>query len=138
MVTSSVTQNIEDDGGEDDGGEDDDDNEDKILENYIRELFEGMDEDSPEEDDDEIVWRLICEYKDKQPLNTNVLEYWYKKRLTHPILSRLAHIVLGVPASQVSVERCFSVLKFILSDHRTRLQHDILQDIMLIRLNHIS
>lgn len=78
---------------------------------------------------------LICAYNDRKPLNTNVLEYWYERRFSCPLLYKLALIVLGAPASQVSVERCFSVLKFILNDYRTRVNKTTLENIMIIRLN---
>lgn len=102
----------------------------------MNELFEEVGEsDYNCIEDESAAWSIICGYKDKQPLKTNVLKYWSEKRFTHPLLYKLSSIVLGVPASQVSVERCFSVLKYILSDYRTRLGHDILQDIMIIHLN---
>lgn len=37
--------------------------------------------------------------------------------------------------TQVSVERLFSAMKFILSDLRTNLNHDILDDILIVRTN---
>ena len=37
--------------------------------------------------------------------------------------------------AQVSVERLFSALKFILNPHRTSMKSDIITDILLIRLN---
>jgi len=36
-------------------------------------------------------------------------------------LSELAQIVLAIPPTQVSVERCFSALSFILSEKRNSL-----------------
>lgn len=114
----------------------DDDADDNIFENYIRDLFKDMDQNPNSTHENETAaWEIICQYKDKQPLSTNVLQYWFSKRFTHPLLYKLSNIVLGVPASQVSVERCFSILKFVFSDYRTRLQPDILQDIMLVKLN---
>lgn len=88
-------------------------------------------------DDDDIIAAeaVIRNYDDKQSLDTNLLNYWYSKRFSNPILYRLAMVVHGVPATQVSVERCFSILRFILSDYRTRLYPDMLADVMLIRLN---
>lgn len=87
------------------------------------------------EDDDFEVYKMIRNYTDKKPLETNVLEYWHNKRFGCPILYKLASIVLAVPASQVSVERCFSTLRFILSDYRTRMNENTLENLMMVMLN---
>ena len=63
----------------------------------------------------------------------NILEYWDKHECRE--LKDLANIVHAVPSTQVSVERLFSGLKFILNDYRSRLNHDILDDIMIVRTN---
>lgn len=112
---------------------------DRTLETYISHLY---DHDSSEEDDemnlkDDLfeVSSAIRNYKDKQPLDTNVIEYWYKKRFSDPKLSELALILHAIPATQVSVERCFSTLRFILSDYRTNIKSDTLADLMLLKLN---
>lgn len=73
----------------------------------------------------------------RYPLNTDVLQFWHAKRLESGWinLSNLAKIVLSVPATQVSVERCFSALKLVLSDQRTNLTKENLENILMIRLN---
>lgn len=65
----------------------------------------------------------------------NVLEYWESQKFVRPELYSLAQIALACPATQVSVERLFSGLKFILSDLRTKLKSGLLQDIMIVRTN---
>lgn len=116
--------------------ENSDKEDDQILESYIKELYEGINENDLHIDEDSsVAWNNICSFKDKKPLQTNVLQYWYDKQFENPLLNKLANIVFAVPASQVSVERAFSILKFILSDYRTRLNPDLLQEIMLARLN---
>lgn len=84
----------------------------------MNELYQEVDEEDTitTNHSDNDVWTKICQFNDKMPLNTNVLEYWYEKRFSHPLLYALARIVLAVPASQVSVEQCFSTLKFVLND----------------------
>lgn len=52
-----------------------------------------------------------------------------------PQLYRLASIVHGAAATEVSVERLFSGVHFIYSALRTRLKSSILNDIMIIRTN---
>ena len=44
-------------------------------------------------------------------------------------------IVFPVPATQVTVERAFSTLKFVLSDKRANIEDMLLEDILLINLN---
>ncbi|XP_065313003.1 uncharacterized protein LOC135923302 isoform X2 [Gordionus sp. m RMFG-2023] len=67
----------------------------------------------------------------------NILHFWESAKLEHPELYILSIILFAVPATQVSVERSFSHLKFILSPHRSRMSEQLLEDIMLIRLNKI-
>lgn len=107
------------------------------LKDFINDLFEDDSEPNRIVDDDDIVaaFGVICSYQDRQPLDTNVLEYWHAKRYSNPILYKLAVVVHAVPATQVSVERCFSVLKFILNDYRSCMRPDTLENLMLLKLN---
>lgn len=102
----------------------------------MNELFEESDVVTNHVGEDDLeVLKLIRNYSDKQPLEIDVLEYWYNKRFSCPVLYKLACIVHAVPASQVSVERCFSTLKYILNNYRTRMGDDVLEKLMLIMLN---
>lgn len=65
----------------------------------------------------------------------NILEFWDKNKSSMPHLYSLAKVVLAVPPTQVSVERLFSSLKYILSNLRYNLTADILDDILLLRAN---
>ncbi|CAH1732242.1 unnamed protein product [Aphis gossypii] len=65
----------------------------------------------------------------------DVINYWKENKIAKPELFELAQILMAVPATQVSVERSFSGLKFILSDLRSSLSSDILEDILIIRGN---
>ncbi|XP_065323660.1 uncharacterized protein LOC135930799 [Gordionus sp. m RMFG-2023] len=67
--------------------------------------------------------------------DTNLLNYWENVKNSMPELYKLAITVLAVPATQVSVERAFSSLKFILSAQRTKLNPEILENILVIRSN---
>lgn len=44
------------------------------------------------------------------------MDFWIENKSLHPELYELAMVVLAVPPTQVSVERSFFELKFILSD----------------------
>lgn len=67
----------------------------------------------------------------------NVLAYWSSQKLQMPLLHLLSENALSVPATQVSVERLFSVLKLVLSDQRSNLSEEMCNDIMFIRCNDI-
>lgn len=67
--------------------------------------------------------------------SSNILHYWTIKKDKMPKLFDLSEIILAIPPTQVSVERLFSALKFILSPHRSSTKPDIIQHILLIRLN---
>ncbi|CAI6354472.1 unnamed protein product [Macrosiphum euphorbiae] len=71
----------------------------------------------------------------REHYKTNIVEYWKQQQKSMPELYRLAQVLLAVPATQVSVERSFSSLKFILSDLRTNMTETILEDVMIIRGN---
>lgn len=68
---------------------------------------------------------------------TNVLQFWKEKRKYQSELYKLAIVVLSVPATQVSVERLFSGLKYISSPLRTNINDKILEDQLLVRTNRI-
>ena len=46
-----------------------------------------------------------------------------------------AKILSAMPVTQVSVERLFSSMKFILSDHRASMKQDLLDAILFLRAN---
>ena len=54
--------------------------------------------------------------------------------LDEPLLTT-AKILSAMPVTQVSVERLFSSMKFILSDHRASMKQDLLDTILFLRAN---
>lgn len=83
-----------------------------------------------------IIMRLE-EFNNHPRINSkeNVLQFWETKKKTDPLLYELATTVLSIPCTQVSVERLFSSLKFVLSDLRYNLKDSIVEDILVIRNN---
>jgi hypothetical protein len=67
--------------------------------------------------------------------DSQLLKFWISMKASYPLLSELALVVMCVPPTQVTIERAFSSLKFILSDQRASLTPDILDDILMLRLN---
>jgi hypothetical protein len=71
------------------------------------------------------------------PLQTNILEFWESQKSNMPIMYHLAKIVLAAPPTQVSVERLFSGLRFILNPLRNAMKPETIDNIMLIKTNKI-
>lgn len=67
-------------------------------------------------------------------ITENVLEFWSSK-LPNNVLADLAQIIFAAPATQVTVERLFSTLKFILTPLRNRLLDQNVKNIILIKCN---
>ena len=66
--------------------------------------------------------------------NFNILEYWFSQRLKHPELYELAKVVFSSPVTQVSVERLFSNVAYILNHLRSRMTEMLLNDTILVRM----
>lgn len=77
----------------------------------------------------------LSNLKHRLPNTTDVVKYWEARKHEDPELYELAMIALSVPVTQVSVERCFSVLKLLLENHRLRMAEARLDDLMVIRCN---
>lgn len=69
------------------------------------------------------------------PSSQNILEYWESQKITRPKLYALAKVVLAVPATQVSVERLFSSLRFVMERLRYNLNDTTVENILVIRNN---
>ena len=54
--------------------------------------------------------------------------------LDEPLLTT-AKTLSAMPVTQLSVERLFSFMKFILSDHRASIKQDLLDAILFLRAN---
>lgn len=81
----------------------------------------------------------LTEFFQEPPLSAdhNLLQYWENKKITDPLLYKLAKVVLATPPTSVSVERLFSSLKFVLNNLRMRLDDSIIDDVMIVRNNHL-
>lgn len=64
----------------------------------------------------------------------SIMEFWKNQEML-PILKEIATDILSIPVTEVSVERMFSHLTFILNRYRSSLKADLLEDIMFLRLN---
>ncbi|KAE8739352.1 hypothetical protein FOCC_FOCC015123 [Frankliniella occidentalis] len=64
-----------------------------------------------------------------------VLEWWEEHKHVWPALYEIALILHSIPATQVSVERLFSSLKFIMHSLRNGLEDTMIEDLVLILNN---
>lgn len=76
----------------------------------------------------------LC-HGDRLNADTSTLQYWESKKLEDGELYLLSQTVLGVPATQVSVERAFSALALVLTKQRTSLTEENLNNILVVKLN---
>nr|XP_029721843.1 uncharacterized protein LOC115263054 [Aedes albopictus] len=70
-----------------------------------------------------------------QSFSFDVFEYWKNRQKTHPELSKLALVFQSVPSNQINVERCFSGMALTLTERRTNITDEALENILLIKLN---
>lgn len=75
------------------------------------------------------------EKEKRLPLKANILHFWEVNKKKYPILFSVSQVVMAVPSSQTSIERCFSSFGLIYSNSRTSISPEILQAILLIRTN---
>lgn len=66
--------------------------------------------------------------------DVQILDFW-KNGKSFPVLRNIAFDILSVPMTEVSVERLFSHLNFIMNPHRSTLSCDVVEDILFLRMN---
>lgn len=68
---------------------------------------------------------------------TNPLEFWTKGDVSqkYPGLSKVALAIYAIPSTEVTVERASSAMALILTDKRTHLLDQRMEELLLIRLN---
>lgn len=76
-----------------------------------------------------------CVTSMKLEKNQTIFDFWEEKKSSFPALYEVACVVNAVPPSQATVERAFSTLKFVFGIHRTNLDQERLENILMIRLN---
>ena len=68
----------------------------------------------------------------------NVIKWWYERRDAYKELFSVAEVIFSVPSTEVSVERLFSQLRFILDPLRTSLSDEHVNEILVLKTNMIS
>jgi len=85
----------------------------------------------------ETLLKSFCIENKRLSYKTNILQFRDSKKTIYPELFKISNIILSVPATQVSVERLFSGLKYILSPYRINISAKNLEDQLLIRTNRL-
>lgn len=116
-----------------------DDSED-MLEQIMRELESSQHIGAaiaPRSTDDCILQEIqnFCKMG-RAKATENIIIKWETDKFSFPILYELARTIMAVAPTEVSVERNFSALDFILTKRRNRLTDENLEMILLIKLNH--
>ncbi|XP_028898464.2 zinc finger BED domain-containing protein 4 [Zeugodacus cucurbitae] len=70
-----------------------------------------------------------------QRIDADVLTFWKGKQCTDQELYALSNVCFAVPPTQVTIERAFSTLRLVLTDYRNRLSQEVLENILLVKLN---
>lgn len=78
---------------------------------------------------------ILRNFKDQRPMSESVMLYWKSQKTTKPELYKLSNVIFAISPTQASVERAFSALALILTHLRTRISDNLLEKILLIRLN---
>lgn len=64
-----------------------------------------------------------------------VLHWWSIHRHSFPRLSKVARRIMNIPASSATSERCFSRAGLVITDRRSRIDPDHVNDILFINYN---
>lgn len=84
-----------------------------------------------------VIQDSLCEFRKENriPTNVNILKWWKEQQNQRPELYDISKIILAASATQVSVERLFSAVKFIMSPRRNRLDDDSLNAVLILKTN---
>ncbi|KAK3924520.1 Putative AC transposase [Frankliniella fusca] len=79
-----------------------------------------------------VYFRSTPRIKDRK---INILKWWEEKKVEMPELYEVAIVVHAIPSTQVSVERLFSALRFVMHHLRGNLSSQMIEDLVLILNN---
>ncbi|CAF1306456.1 unnamed protein product [Rotaria sordida] len=67
--------------------------------------------------------------------NDDILGFWSYHNQSFPIISTIVRDIFAIPASNMTVERLFSISKYTITDKRTRLGMEKINKLMFLRKN---
>lgn len=74
-------------------------------------------------------------FPDDDSVDINILSFWRENQHSFPKLSRLALMICAIPASNTIIERLFSAAKNTVTEKRTRLDCDKINEILFLQKN---
>lgn len=77
----------------------------------------------------------IIEKLPRLDANTNIHTFWLNRRMEQPLLYYMATIMMSIPPTEVSCERNFSKLKFIMNRLRCSLSDEEIEKMLFLSLN---
>lgn len=80
-------------------------------------------------------FHVSLQHEVRNTTTSNCLEFWENKKSSYPSLYEVACVINSIPPSQATIERGFSILKFIFGEKRTRIDQELLEKILCIKLN---
>lgn len=82
-------------------------------------------------------FETMCRTFSPEPLGSrgNVLKWWNEKRITYPVLYKVAEVVFSVPATQISIKRLLSQLNFVCNSLQSKLPSENIDEILILKTN---
>lgn len=65
----------------------------------------------------------------------SILRFWEDNKYMYPLLYDIARIVHAVPGTQLSMERIFDQLRFVLRDNLSKLKTKNMENVLFVRAN---
>lgn len=108
-----------------------------ILEKFLSSSIQDIESIDNSQQNIEFILEEITRFEGEKrlPSNYSVLKFWEKNKEKYPFLFKIAQVILGVPPTQVPVERSFSTLALIYNCRRVQLSQKMLENIILVKLN---
>lgn len=106
------------------------------LEKYLMEKHPLTEASTQIEDEQRIYDKLISFGRiGRVASDSKIEDFWNANKHIYPDLFVLSTILNAVPSTEISVERLFSHLKYILNRLRNNLNDDSLEQILILRMN---
>lgn len=102
-----------------------------------QEIASAASEDVEDSDVKEFVSQLLLYFNTETFTSSkiDIIEFWSEKTAVYPLLKEVVIAILSIPGTQVSVERLFSAVPFILNQFRSNLLGVTLENILLLQNN---
>lgn len=111
-----------------------DDTQLSAFERYLR-SFETRENAPPRADLPLLIEMDNFQQLGRQPLTKSIHIFWSEYQRKYPLLFKLSNIIMAIPPTEVSCERNFSKLKFVMNRLRCSLVDSELEKMLYLNLN---